>query len=344
VAADLARVALGRRNARTAYAAWQPGGRAPDLVYERYAVFQALGRPFQARGTPWVLETQGLFFHEARHDRKSIALGGLARRLELAAYRDADVVVAVTEVLKGLLIREARVDPAKIVVVPNGVDTQRFVPADEGRVSPRLRPTIGFVGGLLRWQGLDRLLEALAQLRGAGREFDLVIVGDGEERANLTSLATARGLQDRVSFLGRVDGDRVPELIRGFDVGFSGHLPSALGGMYHSPLKIYEYMACGIPVVASDFADARAVVAGKGTGFLFEAGHAEDLVRVLTRVHEQRDQLPAMGRLAREEILARHSWRARVEKMMSEVQVVLASRPTGAQAGLRATLGVGASE
>ncbi|MBK7051095.1 MAG: glycosyltransferase family 4 protein [Rhodoferax sp.] len=74
-------------------------------------------------------------------------------------------------------------------------------------------------------------------------------------------------IDDIVTFTGRVSGDSVPSYIEKFDLCFSGQLPSAIGGMYHSPLKIYEYMAMGKPVLASNFADARSVITGKELDF-----------------------------------------------------------------------------
>lgn len=314
--ADAGRVALGRRNAERAF---QTIGSNVAYVYERFAIFQGLGRRFQAAGIPWVLETQGLFFYEARHERKSITLSGLARRLEIAAYRDCDAIIAVTETLKQMLISEAGVTPDKVLVVPNGVDTNKFSPRPSADNVRSMRPRLGFVGGLLRWQGLDYLLRAVRMADDLGAGYDLVIVGDGEERTNLESLAASLELGDRVSFVGRVSGDLVPDFIEDFDICFSGHLPSHFGGMYHSPLKIYEYMSVGRPVIASDFADARSVIDDRVTGYLFEGGNLETLASVLIEAHRARDSFAEMGRKASLEISQKHSWNARVREMTAEI-------------------------
>lgn len=316
--ADIGRVVLGKRNSVQALRAV---GDRIDYVYERFAVFQSLGRQFKHAGVPWVLETQGLFYFEARHDRKSIALSRLAKKLELAAYRDCDVVVAVTETLKKLLVTEAKVPEKKILVVPNGVDTEKFRPRLRVGSPEKPRPVLGFVGGLLRWQGLDQLFAAVKAARAGGRDFDVVVVGDGEERRNLEQLASRLGISDRVEFAGRVDGDKVPDYIEAFDVCFSGHLPSQLGGMYHSPLKIYEYMAMAKPVIASDFSDARSVISGKGTGFLFESGNIASLAGVLIEVFANTEKLVTMGTAAAAEVVKNHSWMSRVANMTSEIDL-----------------------
>jgi glycosyltransferase involved in cell wall biosynthesis len=321
--ADVGRAALGRRSAKRAVAEI---GTDVDYVYERFSVFQSLGRGFKAAGIPWVLETQGLFYFEARHDRKSIELASLAKRLEIAAYRDCDVIVAVTDTLKDLLVSEAGIDGDKILVVPNGVDIEKFSPRPLPPDQARPRPVLGFVGGLLRWQGIDHLLKAVKAVQGKVPDFDVLVVGDGEERKNLEMLVRQLELADRVSFVGRVDGDEVPDWIQRFDLCFSGHLPSQLGGMYHSPLKIYEYMSMAKPVLASDFFDARSVIAGKGTGFLFESGNLESLSGRLIEAFSDRDALRAMGEKARDEVLANHSWRSRVDTMSGRIAQLLSSR------------------
>lgn len=318
--ADVGRVALGRRNAQRAV---EVIGKDVDYVYERFSVFQSLGRGFKSAGVPWVLETQGLFYFEARHDRKSIELASLAKRLEIAAYRDCDVIIAVTDTLKDLLISEAGIDANKILVVPNGVDVEKFSPRPLPKQMVGDRPVLGFVGGLLRWQGIDHLLKAVKAVQGKAPDFDVLIVGDGEEKRNLEMLARQLGIEDRVNFVGRVDGDKVPEWIQRFDLCFSGHLPSQLGGMYHSPLKIYEYMSMGKPVLASDFFDARSVIAGKETGFLFESGNLEALSKRLIEAFSNADALRAMGAKARDEVLANHSWRSRVDVMSERIAQLL---------------------
>lgn len=322
-AADLGRVVLGKRNTNRALSAI---GTEVDYVYERFSVFQSLGRAFKQQGIPWVLETQGLFYFEARHERKSIEMAALAKRLEICAYNDCDVVVAVTDTLKHLLITEAGVDPNKILVVPNGVNTEKFSPKRTGGPSPGVRPVLGFVGGLLRWQGIDHLLNAVHRVQGNTVDFDVVVVGDGEERKNLEALAQQLGIADRVQFVGRVAGDEVPEWVDRFDLCFSGQLPSKLGGMYHSPLKIYEYMSMGKPVLASDFADARSVIAGKDTGFLFEPGNVQKLATALIDSFAQMDRFPKMGENARHEILRSHSWKSRVQDMQGRIDQLIAQK------------------
>lgn len=329
-AADLARLVLARRSAAAAWA--ELAGRV-DWVYERFATMQVLGRRFRRAGIPWILETQGLFFYETRVERASVGWPALARRIELAAYRDCDVLVAVSEPLRELLVEQCAVAPDKILVVPNAVELERFAPALNATARPFPEPvpdlTLAFAGGLIAWQALDLLLEAMAELRAEGLAVGLVVVGDGAMLQPWQEQARALGLGGLVRFTGRVAGSEVARQLAGCDLGYSGPRLMAIGSMYHSPIKLYEYMAQGLPVLAAGFADATRLVEGRGTGFLFAPGDRHDLKRVLRAAHAARGGLPAMGAAARRLVEAEHSWPARVRAMVPAIagRLAAAGRP-----------------
>jgi glycosyltransferase involved in cell wall biosynthesis len=321
--ADLARLAMARHGAAKA---WAELGGEVDWVYERFATMQVLGRPFQRAGIPWILETQGLFFYETRIERASVGWPALARRIETRAYRDCDVLIAISEPLKALLVERCGVDPAKILVVPNAVELDRFDPSLNGRERFFAELTLGFVGGLIAWQGLDLLLEALATLRAEGIVIGLAVIGDGAMLAPWRERAAALGIADKVVFTGQVAGTEVGAMLARCDLGYSGPRVMAIGSMYHSPIKLYEYMAQGLPVLAASFDDARKLIAGRGTGFLFAPGDGADLRRTLHDVHAHQAQLSQMGAAARALVAAEHSWPARVRDMIPAIGSVLAAR------------------
>lgn len=328
--ADIARLILGSVNARRA---WHELGRV-DWAYERFAVLQALGRRFQRHGVPWILETNGPFFYEATTQRKSVAWGSLLRRLEVSAYRSCDVLICVTETLKEMLVREAGLRPEKIIVVPNGVDTDFFDPVAHQPHRLFDGMVVGFVGGLIEWQGLHLLLKAVADLRSEGIPVSAVLVGDGVERKNLESQAASLGLRGAIRFTGSVSWELVPSYIAGMDVGFSGQIASAVG-MYHSPLKLYEYMAMARPVVASAYEDARRVIRDGETGYLFEPDDVEGLKRALRRAWQARQRLGALGARGRELMVASHTWRARVRCLVPEIERILRKSDGAGQASRR---------
>ncbi len=130
VAADAVRLGMGWLNG---WRAWREIGPV-DLVYERYGAFQALGRWFQRKGIPWILETNAVLYREATQDRATVALEGVLRRTERWAYRRCDVLVCISRALAKLIVHEVGIPEEKIVVLPNGVDVSHLDPA---RVAPR---------------------------------------------------------------------------------------------------------------------------------------------------------------------------------------------------------------
>jgi glycosyltransferase involved in cell wall biosynthesis len=323
VAADVVRIVLGRVNARRARAMCRGG---VDLIYERFGAFQALGAACRGDGALWVLESNGPLFYEAKVERKSLALGALARLLERRAYRACDLLVCVSDSLKEILVASCDVPPEKVVVIPNGVDTTFYDPARYEPTRIHQGFTVGFVGNLYAWAGLGPLLQAVAELRDSGMDISAVLVGDGMVRGRCEDEARRLGIADRVTFVGRVARETVPRYIAGFDVGYSGQVTLQMGAMYHSPLKIYEYMAMGRPAVASGFADARRAIRDDVTGFLFEPGDAESLKGALRRAYDARDRLEQMGARARAEAVAHHSWTARARTLLAEVGARQAAR------------------
>jgi glycosyltransferase involved in cell wall biosynthesis len=321
-ALDLGRLTYRHSNRRKAL---KVVGTQVDWVYERFASFQALGEPFQRAGVPWILETQAPFWLEAQRDRRSLALTGLARRLELAAYRDCNVLVCVTETLKVILVREGGLDPEKVLVVPNGVDLDQFNPERVIAVRNFRTPTLIFAGALLQWQRLDLLIDAfgdLASESGGTPPFKLVILGDGPERGALDARIRDRALTDDVRMLGRVPMHEVPGHMLGADLGFLGHVRREGGAPYHSPLKLYEYMAMGLPVLAGRTPETERIVREGRTGFLFDPGNLDDLRRALARASERVGALDEMGAAARE-AAAMHGWTRRVEDMIDGIRGIV---------------------
>ena len=288
------------------------------FVYERFGAFQAVGRPFQRRGIPWILETNALYFVEGSKDRKAIFFWRLERWLELRAYRQCDVLIAITDALRDQ-IRATGVN-REILVVPNGVDVDRFS-AVTPRRPPDAPPRVLFVGSAIEAQGVDVLLRALATVRDRDQVVDCLIVGDGPELDSWKTLAARLGLQERVHFRGRVPWSEVPAVAADCDVGFVGPRPTSTASMYHSSLKLYEYLASGLSVVARREPAVCELLAG-GPGYLFDPDDPDSCADAITAAIAARAADPDAPDRARA-LAKRESWESRA-------QVVLAALNGGA--------------
>ena len=320
LAIDIVRMGLGLYNS---WRSWREIGQKVDWVFEYAATLQCLGWIFQRHGIPWILQVEALLYYEAKEERKALVLDGIAKKLELWSYRQCDVIACVSATLKEILVTDIGIDPHKIVLVPNGVDVEFLDPQLHQPKRVFSEFTIGFVGSLYSWAGLDLLLEAIADLKDTGYNLSLVIVGDGEMMPTWSQQAIDLGIEQQVKFIGRVSWQEVPQYIAGCDVGYSGQIQLQMGKMYLSPMKLYEYMSMGKPVVASAFEDARRLVEEGQTGFLYPPGDKQALKQSLIAAYEAKERLPAMGQQARQQIEREHSWSNRVQHLLEGAEAIL---------------------
>ncbi|MGD1871904.1 MAG: glycosyltransferase family 4 protein [Mastigocoleus sp.] len=326
LAVDVVRLGLGLINSWRSYRELK---NKVDYVYEYAATLQSLGWIFKRQGIPWILQVEALLFYEAKTERKALVLDKLARWMEIRSYNKCDVLACISYTLKDILVNEYQVSPEKIVLVPNGVDVDSMNP--QIHIPKRIFSgfTLCFVGSLYSWAGLDLLLESISDLRSQSIDIFLVVIGDGEMKSAWEELTQKLEITESVTFLGRLSWEEVPQYIAGCDIGFSGQIQLQMGKMYLSPMKLYEYMSMGKPVIASAFEDAQRLVDEGKTGFLFQPSDKNDLKRVLEKAFNSQEKLPEMGQLARQEIEANHSWEARVNALIEgSNQVLKKNKPT----------------
>ena len=323
LAVDIVRLGLGAFNS---WQSWRELRNQVDWVYEYAATLQCLGWIFQRQGIPWILQVEALLYYEAKVERKALVLDSIARRLELWSYQQCDVIACVSDTLKEILVEDIGINPDKIILVPNGVDIKFLDP--QLHQAKRLFSgfTIGFVGSLYSWAGLGLLLEVMSELQTEGYQIFLVIVGDGEMASTWFELTQNLGLEKQVQFVGRVPWQEVPPYIAGCEIGYSGQLQLQMGKMYLSPMKLYEYMSMGKPVLASAFEDAQRLINEGETGFLFQPGDKQTLKQALLKAFDTQDQLLSMGQKARKQIEIEHSWTNRVQHLLEKTETILSRK------------------
>jgi glycosyltransferase involved in cell wall biosynthesis len=316
IVADLFRIALGIYNSRKALRLHP----SVDLMYERLAAFQMIGYLYKKRkGVTWVLETNSVISFEAKKDRKGLFFSSWCRYFENKAYHNCDYLICVTDELKDMILQHFNVDPKKILVIPNGVNTGRFDPAKYQHVQKNTDFTVGFVGILLAWCGVDTLINAVHLLKEKGFRVNAVIVGDGLMMDEWQMLAHDLGVAKEVAFLGHKNWNEIPGFIKTLDVCYSGQVPTKSGKMYHSPLKIYEYLSMGKPVIGSDFQDAKNTIKDGINGFRFLPGDSVDLASKIQWVHDAISSHAINFDDIRNEVVLKHSWEARVKLILSNI-------------------------
>jgi starch synthase len=300
----------------------------PDAIIERYYNFAGAGVLAARRlGIPCLLEVNALIVDPPAVLKRRLddALGGPMRRWALAQCRWATrIVTPLHTTVPPEIPRE------KIVELPWGADVERFT-SDELRVasdepegtssggrslgtrhsSLETIPTVVFLGSFRAWHGAADFVRAGVRLLEAGRRYRFLLIGDGPQRAEVEALA--RAWPEHFVFTGAVPHERVPALLRGAQVGVApfstaAHPALRAAGFFWSPLKVYEYMAAGLPVVTIDIPPLNEAVRHGREGLLFREGDVGGLAAAIGRLLDDAPLAAALGAAGRARVMERYSW------------------------------------
>ena len=273
-----------------------PARLRPPVVYESHNF-----RPSFAGDMPGLVT--------GMHAAGPLKLRRLLRR-ERRVWREADGYVATTGVLASELVEQFGSRP-RVVVAPNGVRLERM-----RAYTPPVRtgaPVVAYAGHFYPYNGADVLIEALARLPNVR---GVVIGGHPRDTADcerLRSLARAHSLSDRVTFTGLVPPAEVLDWLRGADV-LVQPIKSSPYTRYASPMKLFEYMAAGRPIVASDVVSLREVVSDGRTACLVRPDSPEALADGIRKVLADPAAADRMARAAFEEV-GNYTWARRAERI-----------------------------
>jgi alpha-maltose-1-phosphate synthase len=276
-------------------------------LYERLALHSAAGSAAASRvGIPHLVELNAPLLQEAARYR-TLAEPEVADLLERAVLRRADLVLAVS----GPLARYARGRGARRVLVsPNGVDAGLFVPRPGRRAGP---PSAVFTGTLRPWHGVDTLAAAWWLL--GPNAPSLTVVGDGPGRAALEAAGA--------HVTGALRHHEVPGVLAGADIGIAPYAADA--PPYFSPLKLFEYLAAGLAVVAAAIPGVTELV-DERTAVLVPPGDPGALAGAVAALAADRRRLARLGRAGRE-LAEQNTWGHRAREVLREAGAAAGTAP-----------------
>lgn len=240
-------------------------------------------------------------------------------------FKKFDAIIAVSEAVRGSLIKNYFLDPQEVFTVYNGVEVrklettrpQRPRRSEVGRGNLKLetgKKTILYLGRIDRGKGLENLLEAVSNLASHISHLKLLIVGSGPECDYLNDRSKELGLTDVVEFVGQVRYEETPKYYCEADVFV--YPSEALEGL---PMSVVEAMAAGLPVIASKVGGIPEAVTDGETGLLVEPGNVQELSAALTKLLTNDELRSEMGRRAREVAEEKFSQEKMVEETMRAV-------------------------
>ncbi|MDF0672790.1 MAG: glycosyltransferase family 4 protein [Nitrospira sp.] len=288
----------------------------PDIVYYRWMDSPHALILAKLLRVPCVCEVNGEPVPQWPGNQRKL-VRGFTHLLTRLALKRCDRIVVLTEGLRALLQERYGVPLERIAVLPSGTDVQRF--AAREAVASRLelgllpdRPYVGFVGSFYRYQGLACLLDAMVLVRRVHPSAELLLVGDGEAVEELKQQAKEMGFGGSVTWVGRVPYWEVPTWIGAMSVcvaPFRGDRGET------SPVKLFDYLACHRPVVASAIPSVVSTFTPDSGVQLVQPDDPRPLADAILALLNDPGRCARLGRQGRRFVEERFSWTAIVEQL-----------------------------
>lgn len=262
-----------------------------DVLLERLSLFGGAGMMVSKKlGIPHVIEMNAPLTKETEIWR-GLYFKEMAYSIERRVLNAANGVMVVSEELKKILLKMG-IAQGKILILPNGVDLNSFTPQEKNselaqKLGLKHKFVVGFTGSLKEWHGVDILLEACSGLIKHIPELSLLIVGDGPEIENLKTRAFSLNMIEKTIFTGKVLYSEIPDLIRLMDVAAAPYKTN--DNFYFSPLKVIEYLSCGIPVVTTKRGGSAYGIRNGKNGILIDESKPDYLREAIKTLYDDPD-------------------------------------------------------
>ena len=288
-------------------------------------------------GLPLVFEINGIAFEEQELMRNKLSRTTdnlfnnmkiyFRKQKEIIMWGRADALIAVTPGIKRYLVQHG-VDENKLWVIGNGANTELFKPMSQSIVRSELRldpvsKYVCFVGNLAPWQGVEYLIKAAPLVMEKNLQVKFLIVGDGVLRNKLEKMVCDFGLNEDFIFTGTVLYEDVPKYINASDVCVVPKLK--VFGYGYSPLKLYEYMACGKPVIATD-TEGFEILEKHNAGMLVNPEVSQELSDAIVKLLQNEKLRKKYSENGRRYVVENYSWKNVVKKVANVCENMISDK------------------
>ena len=288
----------------------------PHFIYERYGLYGWAGVKLSKKfSIPLIVEINTLLTEE---EKDRLHFPGLARIFETTILKRADAVCCPSKIMRTLLT-ERGITKEKIIVTPNGINFEKFNSQMDGEQIRNQyglggKVIIGFVGILKRLWGIYTILECAPQVFSKTNDLHFMVVGEGKEFQNVQRLIKENGLTDRFTLTGGVSHSDIPKYIAAMHIGIA---PYCYKDPFHgSPMKIFEYMAMGKPVIASAQGQIKDIIKNGKNGLLIEPDDSDGLAKAILELGSDKTKMRNMGIKARATV-ENYTWEANARKVLA---------------------------
>ena len=313
----------------------------PDFIYHRYSGYTFfIVKLARALKIPLILEFNSFDSWKLIHWEKSknifkrliqrFFLYNIVKRIEYFNLKNSYLIVVVSEVLKSNLLKIG-IPNRKIIVNPNGVDTGIFYPEivfsekcknlRKELCIKRDKRLIGFSGTFGPWHGITQLTDAIKMIIEGGLDLNIhfLIIGNGSELKK--NMEKNLSLYKEVAFTGMVAYSEIKYYLAICDVLVSPHCPQVDNSeFFGSPTKLFEYMAMGKGIVASNLGQIGKVLKHNKSALLVEPGNVSELASGIIKLAGDNKLCLRMGKCAREEVLKKYTWERNIRNLLKVME------------------------
>jgi glycosyltransferase involved in cell wall biosynthesis len=298
-----------------------------SFFYQRYSLHNFAGIQLaNEHRVPLVLEYNGSEIWVSRHWASPLKRGEIANRIESLCLLRADLIVVVSTALKNELVSRG-ISPSKILVNPNGVDPERYQPMNGQDTKDRYhlegKLVLGFIGTFGKWHGAEVLAEAFRRLLTKFPSYRecvrLLFIGNGPTMPQVKEILSQH--EEYCVFTGTIPQAQGPAHLASCDILISPHIPNPDGTpFFGSPTKLFEYMAMGKGIVASDLDQIAEILKHDETAFLTKPADPDSLMMGLKALIDDEPKRIRLGKAARKEVVLKYTWKAHTQKIMDKLK------------------------
>jgi len=242
----------------------------------------------------WVVDVRDLWIDaavELKFLKNSSLSEKIFRSFENICYTNSDLILVTSVTQKNKILNKyEKVIPEKVKVIPNGVDINLFYPMNIDK-----KRQIVYIGNIGHAYDLENVIMSMKLIEN--NDMKLVIVGDGDTKESLVNLVKSYNLSGKVVFTGQLPREKIPKIISESMVGVVP-LKNAEGLDYIIPIKIYEYMAAGVPFIGCGRGEIVNIAKSSNAGLIIENNH-ELIAKALNEMIKNPDELLKMGKNGR---------------------------------------------
>jgi len=300
----------------------------PCAIYQRYSLNNYTGVRLSLKyKIPLIIEYNGSEMWKARNWGRRLIFEGIAEKIEILNLKAAGLIVVVSKVLKKELLRRG-IEEEKMLVNPNGFEPEMYSPQIDGKEIRRRygfgdKIVVGFIGTFGPWHGAEVLVGAIKLVVQKNWSIRFLFVGDGIRMPKVKEILKRDNMEEFVILAGLVPQEKTPRYLAACDILVSPHVPNPDGSRFFgSPIKLFEYMAMGKGIVASDLEQIGEVLEHKKTAWLVNPGDVEELAEGILKLAEDENLRNELGRNAREKALGKYTWDKHVKRILDKLKEI----------------------